>query len=329
MAGERPRYIARQGDGYDLSLAGPYRNRSANMQLHVLNAKLRPLHDTLSHYLNAVAPPGIFYVPLGDRVVVSCVDIAEGRAGDETLGSTHEAEVAFFILALRCNPLPTAIVSFNPYLFVNHSWAMVLGREVHGFRKDIATSFSSTLDVDGPGWTHRARDFERVEAWAMAERKPESRLARMTLVEIRHPADSTPISEGAEPLISALIGAGPSGLLPHLPSGLGDKLPGLGHLSQLLRALVHGPEVRMRSVFLRQFRDPRKSAYADVQEVIEAESVATPKGMPKVLRPSEIRLSDAASHPIARELGLTNGQWIRADLSMELNMDFVFNDALP
>lgn len=325
--GERPDYIARQGQGYDLSLAGPFRNRSVNMQLHVLDAELGPLRRTLSHYLNAAAPRGVSYLPLGDRVVVTCLDVAEGRAGDETLGSSHEVEVALFIPALRCDPLPSAVVGFNPYLFVNHAWALVPGREIHGFRKDVAVSFSKTLDVDGPTWRHRARDVEHVEAWAMRRRARESRLERMTLIEIRHPPDSRPPSEGAASLISALIGSGSSDLLGKLP-GLADELPRLGALTRLLEAAVRGRDVRVRSVLLRQFRDPRQSGKADVQEILEVESVATLTGAPTILRPSEIRLQHADSHPIATELGLDAGKWLRANLSMELNMDFVLGDAV-
>jgi hypothetical protein len=321
-------FIARQGDGYDLSLAGPFRNRSANMQLHVLNAKLRPLKKTLSHYLKPAEQSGVTYVPFGDRVIVTCADIADGRAGDEGMGSSHEVSVSFFILALRCNPLPSAVVGFNPYLFVNHSWAMVLGREIHGFRKDIATSFSKTIpDVDGPAWKNRARDIEHVEAFAMDKRAHGSRLQRMKLFEIRHHADESPLSEGGEPLVKALIGSGPNELFDQLPPFLTDKLAKLDDLKQMLRAFVRGPQVHVPSVFLRQFRDPRNSANADVQEVLEAESIGTPQGAPKVLRPSEIRLHHAASHPIADELGLESGKWLRADLSMEVNMDFVLNDA--
>jgi hypothetical protein len=326
---ERRPYITRQGEGYDLSLAGPFRNRSANMQLHVLDAKLIPLLKTLYHYLNHVAPAGVTYLPLGDRVVVSCVDIPEGRAGDESLGSTHEVEVAFFILALRCDPLPSGIVAFNPYLFVNQCWAMVMGREIHGFRKEIATSFSQTLDVDGPGWTNRARDVEHVEAWAMRHRAPGSRLERMKLMEIRHPAEPAPRAGSTEALIPALIGHGPHELPRDVfPHHLADKLPGFQALSALLMALLRGSEVHVTSVFLRQFRDPRQSAMADVQDIVEATSIATPKGKPVILPPSEIFLHRAASHPIARELGLDDETWIRANLSMEVNMDFVLNDAV-
>jgi hypothetical protein len=92
--------------------------------------------------------------------------------------------------------------------------------------------------------------------------------------------------------------------------------------------LVRGRDVRVPSVLLRQFRDPRQSGKADVQEVLEVESVATPTGAPWALRPSEICLHHADSHPIAAELGLDNDRWIRANLSMELNMDFVLNDAV-
>lgn len=322
-----PRFIERK-TGYDLSLAAPYRNRSVNMQLHVLDAKLKPLRETLSRYLGQVAPPGVWYLPLGDRVVLSCVDIKEARAGDETLGSMHYVEISFFILALRFDPLPRAIVSFNPYLFVNTAWTMVMGREVHGFRKDVSTSFSSTLNIDSPSWQHRARDLEHVKAWAMKKHDTNSRAECMKLMEIRHPEDSTPVSHGAEALVLALIGSGWSDLLSDLPGGLRPNLPQPEQLAAMLKSFVRGPEVRMPMVFLRQFRDPRESTNADVQELVEATAVASPHGVPSILRPSRVLLHHADSHPIGEELGLANEVWIPAQLSMELNMDFVFHDAV-
>jgi hypothetical protein len=240
----------------------------------------------------------------------------------------HYVEISFFVLALRFDPLPRAIVAFNPYLFVNTAWTMVMGREVHGFRKDVSTSFSKTLDVDGPGWRNRARDLEHVEAWAMRRRGHDSRAERMMLVEIRHPQDSTPVSHGARPLVDALIGSGLSGLLDDLPPILRDKLPQPGKLAAMLEDFVQGPAVRVPMIFLRQFRDPRESTKADVQELVEAEAVVTPNGLPSILRPSEVLLHHAASHPIGEELGLANETWIRAQLSMELNTDFVFHDAV-
>jgi hypothetical protein len=317
--------------GYDLSLAGPFDNRSVTMQTHVLNADLGRLSTTLNRYLNDFAGTERF-LPIGDRVLVSCVDIKEGRAGDRTLGSMHEVEVAFFILALHFDPfpIPRGIVSFSPYLFVNNAWAMAMGREVHGFRKDIATSFSSTTDVDSAAWGNHPRDIEHVETWAMRERGETSRLERMKILEIRHPDDPQPSTAGLQDLVTDLIGAGVGELAGALKDNVlveaitagGSKM-----VADFLESLMVGPKVTIPTVFLRQYRDPKNSKAADVQKVVTADAVGTLTGTPTRLRPSKFLLHHAASHPIAQELGLDNEKWLQSELSLEVKMDFLFKDA--
>lgn len=324
-----PEYITRPG-GYDLALQGPYTNRSVNMRVHVLNAKLSALWQTLDRYLNPLAPAHGRYVPLGDRVVVSCVDIAEGRSGDDGLGSVHEVEVAFFIPALYCDPLPRRIVFFAPYLFVNNIWAAVMGREVHGFRKDIATSFAS-IDVDSAEWSHKARDLTHVEAWAMRRRGADSRLERIRLLDIRPNDDGPALSHDASGLMDALVGSGLTSLSPDLPgrfAHLSDSHALRSKVFGLLTNHAHGAGLTMKLAFLRQFRNPRHSKMTDVQQIVEAESVASISGVPDLIESSEFRFFETASHPIGLELGLPSNQWVRADLSLEVNLDFVFHDAV-
>ena len=316
--------------GYDLSLAGPYRNTSVTMQLHVLQADLPSLWATLQRYLNG-RNAGRF-IPLGNRVLVSCTDVGEGRAGDPALGSMHEVEVTFFIPALQWRGLlhPPRIVTFAPYLFVNNVWAMVMGREVHGFRKDVATSFSNAGDVDGPGWQQHPRGIDHVETWAMRAAGQGSRLERMKVLEIRHPQDPKPAKDGFDDLIATLIGTGIGGLAAALADNVlvqqitagGAKL-----VADLLEGLMAGLTVTVPMAFLRQYRNPRSTRNADVQEVVTARALGTLHGTPSRLRPSEFMLHHAASHPIAQELGLVNEDWMQAELSLEASLDFDLEDA--
>jgi hypothetical protein len=248
-------------------------------------------------------------------------------AGDEALGSMHEVEVSFFVLALYCNPLPTRIVSFAPYLFVNNAWAMVTGREIHGFRKDLATSFATT-DVDGPGWRNRAADIQHVETWAMRERGKASRLERMKLLEIEPPPNPTSSPDLGD-LVAALVGSGIDALVDELAEFL--PVAALKDLSKrvedLFAKIVSGMEVKVPLVFLRQFRDARSTRYAQVQEVIQAKAVGHMKALPARLEPSRFRFRHADSHPIAEELGLKANTWLTSDLSLEVDLDFTLSDA--
>ena len=320
-------YVTRSSSGYDLSLAGPWVSNGVNMNLHVLNAKLLPLWQTVERYLND--PPGNgWFCPLGDRVLVSCTDVRNGMAGDATLGSMHEVEVSFFVLALCFDPLPH-IVSFSPYLFVNNVWAMVTGREIHGFRKDLATSFAK-VDVDGPEWRNRAGDIEHVETWAMRQRGTNSRLERMKVLEIQPPASPTSSPDLGD-LVAALIGSGIDGIEKSLAKGLSKlKLtpPDLSKIAgDLLKKIVTGMKLEVSMAFLRQFRDPKRSERADAQEVIQATAVGHMTALPSRLEPSRFRFQHADSHPIAQELGLDPNTWITSDLSLEVNLDFTLGTA--
>jgi hypothetical protein len=226
-----------------------------------------------------------------------------------------------------CNPFPTRIVSFAPYLFVNNVWAMVTGREIHGFRKDLATSFATT-DVDGPGWQHRAADIQHVETWAMRERGKQSRLERMKVLEIQAPASPTSSPDLGD-LVAAFIGSGIDALADQvaefLPTGTLKDLS--KRVEDLLTSFVSGLTVEVPMAFLRQFRDARSTRYAQVQEVLQAKAVGHMTALPSRLEPSRFRFHHADSHPIAEELGLEANTWLTSDLSLDVNLDFVLSDA--
>jgi hypothetical protein len=140
-------YVTRNSSGYDLSLKGPYVNEGVNMNLHVLNAELLPLWRTVKRYLND--PPGKgWYSPFGDRVLVSCTDVRKAwRRRDPRIDARGRSLVLHPRPLLQSVTHPDRVV--RTVSLREQRVAMVTGREIHGFRKDLATSFATT-DVDVP-----------------------------------------------------------------------------------------------------------------------------------------------------------------------------------
>ena len=311
-------FITRAESGYDLTLAGDWVNTNVNMNVHVLKADLFALKDTIDRYLNFKGAPGT-YLPFGNRVMIGCSDVAEGRAGDPTLGFMHEVEVSCFVLVLWLPfgwpLLPARIFSFSPYLFVNNAWAMVTGREVHGFRKDLATSFSTT-DIDGSSW-QRARNIEYVETWAMKDGGTNDSLKKIKVLEIKNPP-----SPGPSPvpnIIGTLIGEGLQDVMPWLPANPLKPLTDV--LDELLDELLQGKSVTVPMAFLRQFRDPRKSTLASVKEVVHAVADGKLDGAPSSMPQGQILVRNVASHPIAQELGLAADTWLTSELSVDVLLE--------
>jgi hypothetical protein len=189
---------------------------------------------------------------------------------------------------------------------------MVTGREVHGFRKDLATSFSTT-DIDGPNWHNQARNIEYVETWAMQNGGQNDSLKRIKVLEIKNPPNPGP--SPVPNVIGTLIGEGLQDVMPWLPSNPLKPLTDV--LDELLNEMLQGTSVTVPMAFLRQFRDPRHSTQASVKEVVHAVAdgtLDTVSLMPK----GQILVRNVASHPIADELGLDKDTWLTPELSVDV-----------
>lgn len=332
-----PVYISRPDD-YELVLPGPYSMKGANARIYMMTADYGKMQATADRYLNAVAPAGTTYSPLGNVVVAGFMAIQEIRCDLPDLGFMHEVDCAFFIPLIKWRwGWPSDLAFFSPYLFVNNSWAMATGREAHGFRKDVAVSFSE-LDVnDLDEWEHRAGDLSHIDAWAMETRSASTRLAIHRLVELEAPApppSSSALVAAFPMLVQALLGdLGPLGRsLSSLPAPSGFASWTEVVVGRIIDKLTTtGPSgeaaLRLPMVFLRQYRDPATPVQADVQSLVEADLVAPFSSMSGELLGGDftLRFYAKASHEIAEELGLSAAESSR--LTVDANLDFFLLNA--
>jgi hypothetical protein len=250
----------------------------------------------------------------------------------------REIDIAFFIPVLRFHGvLPTGVAFFAPYLFVDIPQAVATGREVHGYRKDLGTSFSD-VDIHADAWVAKAADLTHVDAWAVAAAG--ERLRPHRLIDVALPAAAgAPVAwPSQEEAVAELVDALTGGDLAHL-LGSASALLGLGAaalqatlkhtLVTLFHALVQGIEVSLPIVFLRQIRCPHPSGQADVQQVIEAPTRLALASLFAHKLPGAYALTfyDQASHPFSLELGVPNGAPVAASLAIEVACDFTLEEA--
>jgi hypothetical protein len=310
---ELPPYISRP-TGYDLSLSGPYVQEKVSMRLFVLPGKKPCLEAACDRYLNG--PLGEKrYTPLSHHVVMIVADMGHVYPSDRKLGSMHEIDVCFFVPVVRWDgDLPTGVGVFIPYLFVNNDWALVTGRQVLGFFKDLGISFSAK-DVDSDDY-QGISDLDRVEAWVMPETGEDSQLTRRRVLTWQR-SDTACADETAHTFSS--LGQVLEKLVEHL---VGDIEHGIEHVVRdLLKGMLARARVQIPAVFLKQFRWEVDSTRAIYQRVIEADGAVRGEDFEGGgLLPGdwEITVTDYPSHPMASELGLTVNQAIVPELAIEV-----------
>jgi hypothetical protein len=327
-----PNYITRPG-GHDATYAAPSTATGVNMRLYVLKTSFARLAATLDRYVNPVAPAGVTFVPLGGSIVATFAALGKVVASNPALGSMREVDIAFFIPTVRFNGfLPTKVVFFAPYLFVDIPQAGATGREVHGYRKELGTSFSTT-DIYNPAWVPNAADLTHIEAWSIAA--PSGPLQRTKLVEVT-PAAGAPINF-ANPVAAMLEFL--AALMDDLTSLVSTITGNLGGvitepllklaLTPIFQALLGNNSLTVPILFLRQFRDPTNNTQADVQELLLAETTVPLSQLSgaKLPGPHALTFHDTASHPFGTELGTTSGVATVATLTAQATCDFTLKQA--
>lgn len=329
-------YITRPG-GHDTTYAAPSTATDVDLRLYFLPTSHAALAATLDRYVQPLAPAGTTFVPLGSTVVASFAALGKVVASDPSLGSMREIDISFFIPTVRFDGiLPTKIMFFAPYLFVDIPQAAASGREIHGYRKEMGTSFSS-VDIYDPLWVPSAADLTHIDAWVIPALA--GKLCRKRVVDVASPAaPGAPVSwpnPGAVllELIGALmddvaaVGKTVSGVLGALAGLTEPVLKPL--LTKAFHKLVGESHIEVPILFLRQLRDPTNNLQADVQELLVADTSLPLNQLSGWKLPGSYSLTfhDAVSHPFSAELGTTSGVPTPAALAVHARCGFTFEEA--
>ncbi len=298
MSSEQPDYIS---SPTTLPIPqGPYHFRNVDMAVFSLNAKYLKLKAICDRYLNQSSTAEFIYRPALPYVFVIYLGMEfQSTVEDPPIGWIPEHEVSFWIPIAayknRYDLTPDHFISFSPYLFLDDYYAIVLGREVYGFRKQQGQFTKLPSDISAPELDVNTVGFKNFGPDEVAKAE--------YLMSIKHFPDSTEqvslqcnTKEKARELIIQQI---TEKCLHPLTSEEKKSLDWLEHQSLDITAKVW--------VFLKQFRDnvtPSKACYQNVLEVSVTVTDLHDFGFLNNGR-YEFRLNQLESHPLAKEFGLT------------------------
>jgi uncharacterized protein with NAD-binding domain and iron-sulfur cluster len=315
-----------RGIGYEryaTDLPGPYTQSRATMAGYIFRADRYCLQGVVNHYLGDDPDYHYFALPM---VVLTLVDLPKVFLTDNPgIGHMHEVDGGYQIACISVHKQTHAlgISLFMPYLWVNTGTAMATGREVLGFRKDVAISFS-----DDDAHLSGAANITHVRAWvtpAFGEQLAPGYVARLLRgTGSAHPAGSVNWPGFVEKLLEVVEHA-----LPRLEALIKEILPaGVSIGAALLRRLLSEFEPGSLTVaFLKQVRDSQYGDRTCFQATFQAPSAVRDPVLQHLGWGARFEVGNFASHPIADELGMlafaeTDGTYV-SDLTFQTEFDLL------
>jgi len=328
----RPDYIARGGD---LVMAQPLELHGATMYSFLVAADLAALTRMIDQQLNAVtASTGTIYRPLVPMAAIVCAGIDQAFSTtppDSLKGWMGERDFGVWIPVIAGTMVegswkPGRIAWYLPYVFVDNVAAMVTGREIFGFSKQIAV-LAMPPSPGSPGMF--SIDALVIPTFSPSSQAEDLRLVTLTSCESAVAPEGT-WSDDAE-AAEAVWGRIKQGFFdpahglatPTAPPA-GPGFTPVGPIAgwDTIKNLIDDLATRdVPMVFLKQFRDATDPTKACYQAVIEAPAHLDRFYGGWFTHPHDVVIRPCASHPIVAECGL-GGQVMRADLGFWCRMDF-------
>lgn len=292
-AGDLPRYILT--DGNPVAIA-PVK-LEVSTSLFLLDADLGKLQALCDAQLNlgdvtykALAPFAIVYAATIDNYPLA-----------DPIGYVREHEIGVWIPVVagrQLGPLfvPERVVTYSPYVWVDQGIALIGGRTVFGFAKQMGALSIADLSVGGSGSS-------TLDTLVLPTYGPTERAVMRRLLAVK---------KGSGGVIDALEDTWGTGV--NLLRTLGDRIeaivtgtpgslpvPSVAFVEDMIATFGHG----MRMVFLKQFPDARDGTKACYQAIVEAEVPITGAVQGGLLSGDwEVDITRFASHRVVETLGL-------------------------
>jgi Acetoacetate decarboxylase (ADC) len=262
-------------------------------------------HDLLNRYcermFNRPSGGNEKWRAAGSEVLLNFVDIPTMGSTDlldRRLGVCAEREAAiwFPVVDHRSGRFGWAV----PYMFVDSALALVGGREVYGFPKQMGT-----LDVPRAA-DDTAPQTLGVTSVTLATHSPESVAVDLPVIMAARPPRSEPV-QLAKPW------GDPAKALSDIAGAIVGAVDGTHHLTPEMLFFTQLVEENIPMVLLKQFRDAHQQAAACYQAVLSVDMAVT-----------HFRrggFADLAGEPMSRELGVS--AQCGARLAFWLEFDFV------
>jgi hypothetical protein len=301
---------ADNGPGFPV-FRGPYFQNDASLAAFLYNTNLERLTTLCNHTLNVSRSFKYKYVPVTSSLMLVFADmlVSSRDERDMQVGLIPETEVSFWALTMamkktRGGYVPHHLAWFLPYLFVDESNSIATGREVYGFNK-LAAQFQKPEKIQKPEFAVDVLGSKEFGADSIAQRE------RLLALRASSSTDLTPSSD-LESIKNKIM----SDLVKNMYTGLG---------AGIVEFAARFINDRIPLVFLKQFRDAQDTHKACYQRLIEAplkvEMFYEGGLFPE---PYMLSIANLASHPLAKNLGLeegdqksTFGTWMRVDFVLE------------
>jgi uncharacterized protein with NAD-binding domain and iron-sulfur cluster len=292
--GELPRYIETDGN----QIAAPPIKIGVDVRMFLLDADYASLRAICDTQLNLPGSP-VTYRPLGPFVVLYCSNVDNYPLVDP-IGWVPEKDFGIWmpVVAGRTEgPLFVAerILTYTPYIWVDNGVALIGGRTVFGFAKQIG---AMTLPQDP-----KARAEYALETLVVPRYAPDSMAVQRRLLSVKR---------RDEGIFGELRDAWRTG--ENVIDAFRDKLSiaiqgGSGELPvpsiALARELIENVGRGMRMVFLKQFPDALDGSKACYQAIVEADVPITSQVEGGYLRGDwEVEVHRYDSHRLVEGLGL-------------------------
>jgi hypothetical protein len=293
----------------------------------VVEADRGRLEDYCDRCFNRPSGHAQRWKPIGDDVLLNFVDIPTMGSTDlldQRLGVVHEREAAiwFPVFDHQTERIAWAI----PYMFVDSALALVGGREVYGFPKQLGTS-SIPVDDHAPPELY-------VDSVTLKTFRPDSVAKSHRVMTVERAGAPAPLNPGWDHPGRALAEVAKALGAPVLPDGDGGRGHGrsanplqsliedLRNLSADLLFFEHLVEEDIPMLLLKQFRDAHEPGAACYQAVVLVDMVVS-RFRRGGLLPTDyrVRIDELDGEPITRELGVRASD--NPSLAFWLEFDFV------
>ena len=243
-------------------------------------------------------------------MLLACCHLASLRSITppySNFGRFVERETAFWVLTI--DKTKKRLYWFIPYIFVDNTYAMAMGRELYGFPKSVGTmGLPPSPDQAVELW---------LETLIVKKYPPLAKGEVLRLVQVRRaPPDD--------------VYSGPIGSWQDLGDFVRATVEFLDNQLNLfedIRLFIHSMEdllrLRIPMLFLKQIRDvvhPRQAAY---QAIVETTPFSSRVHQGRFLDSNyDVIIEECDSHPICADFGMPTTGALRAKISFYVKFDF-------
>lgn len=294
--------------------------RNARFYVFLLDADGAALTDLCRKWLNPASKADVEYYPLVNKVMVAFapLEVTCTQKPWSEMGYSVETDGIFYVPVAAVKKVgPVRVVEriawWIPYIFVDHPWALVTGREVYGAPKGQG-------HFELPPSAEEAAHFA-LSTYVLPTFSPSTQSEIKRILEINRTDAGGPrglrnawgtARDAFDDIVKGVLGAEDGKI----------TIPGIRVIVEVLTMLAKR-EVPM--LFLKQFRDVadgRKACYRALTQTMC--DLVTFRGGGFLHGDYDVTLTSYASHPIAQDLGLQGTQ--RSKLSFYVDLDFILGD---